>query len=643
MDNENNIQTLAEMGFSREQASEALEATHNDLTKAIAFLFGEVEDTKGKGTEISPFIVDSAPQQSYDSVSVSNPEDLPDFLGQYASLEASEIPRPTEYELSELVEYGKDYGHSYEPENTYGESNYANEDSDGAEDSEAETGLNVKGPGNLFPVILAKRSGQHKYWVPLLSILSQYAPFARKLMLFEETTPLIQEIQRIVYFVQNFRHSKRWYVSTSELFRLLLDSDEMMFDEEVVLNIYENIMSQEEELRAYFESLVESVEEEICKEITVLEIDSDTRRRTLYQTLNELFWQKGFTKLGLIKYQKVAPIVTYQLVGDDGTFATPFDLQEVVYPEIYSDKALKHVREEVDLVEQAENDRRAAGRRLMELNFFEGKKVAGLLRQSAATLGPESDASTDLAQLCEQMDHLRAKNVDIQANLRIEALGAELGTYDRVVAAIPDLRPYRLLGVIFSDSRYYFRRNGVWVRMEGGVFVDFEEVQADVAHYTRHGSHPVTFIYVEEIESEDSEEQSHDDGEDDSQTEANDRESDSETPEKGINEACESEIENKGPADVLGQSCSQSSQASQKGRESRKFKNEALELPKSHDTISPVQDLSRPGSKTSHVEIADVAEGENKPEIGQNFPLPSVRFRGPSTIECQFVQEEMNC
>lgn len=634
---DNQIQTLIEMGFSHDQAAQALASSGNDLTKAIGYLFGEADD-KGAGTQASPYIVDTVPVESYDSVQVSNPQDLPEFLSHY-SAEASgtvlppslplryheydevkrskqEVPRNKQpqraqyerFEVKNVSDSGSDVGgrrvnnsdfkakynpgynssHStsqvdYSAYNTCSESfdstrfgqtisEHAHErpvgdyssDSDSddmgasgdignigatrkfqdSDDSRSEdmdsAQANIKS-GQLFPTVVV--SGMRaQLWVPLLSILARFEPFAAAVLGNENPSPFVAQVQSIVDFIRNFRRSEHWYVSADKLVAMLpSDLADDYTDDEAVLSVFEHLISEQPNVRPLLESLVESVEENISKDLVVLEIDSDTRRNTLYRTLDELFWQKGFVKLGLIKYKKVAPLVTYQLVGDAATYSVVFELQETIYPEVYSDKALLAVEREVGRLKHAETALHAATRKLMDLNFFEGKKIGGFLRQAAQALGKAAGngnsrdpgagsqsvdligisegesathtgasgsgsqssasssaaaASADLELLIGQIDAERSSQIDAQARLRRLAAGESLESYDSIAAEC-HLAPYDLLGVIFSESRYYVRFDSdAYVRWDGTV-ADFEDVQVDVALETRRGSHLVTLVYGE--------------------------------------------------------------------------------------------------------------------------------------------------
>lgn len=490
------VHTLMEMGFTAAQAQEALSATGNDLTKAIAFLFGEVEEPQGSGTEQLPFAVDPQPA-SYGTVSVKNPQDVPEFLSQYASSEAIEGPgydtkydeynnssfdslpvKPAEEPRETQPLLGDDIG-NLELEKASLEDIY---------------GPNVKGEQTV-PVVVAE-SAAARCWVPLIHILAYFPPFVRAVLENEYELPFMRELQRLVYFVQHFELSKRWYISADALALHLPAEFQSSFymDEEAVLSMVELLMLSAPALRPIFESLVESVDEGISKDLTVLEIDLDQPGRTLYEKLNELFWQQGFAKLGCVKYSLVAPAVSYQLVGEEYAYAAPFELQETMYPEIYSDVALELVQAQVDEMHAAEGELREATRQLMDLNFFEGKRLDSLLRQSARAVSGAS-AGADLLALAGQLDSVRAREVAQQAQLKAQALPQQLAQFERVVAQVPQLQPYVLYGVIVSERRYYVRVHDTWLRMDDAVAVDFDQVREDVQDVSRRGPHLITLMY----------------------------------------------------------------------------------------------------------------------------------------------------
>lgn len=483
---------LQEMGFSNEQAVNALKSTGNDLTRAIAFLFGE-EEIQATETPLP-----SKPEVDQ-KVQVSNPQEIPQFLTQTGSGEAMEMAAMGDLYYNEYaMNYEEDVGSMdstnrgdkenspAESQGEYGESSISAKD----------FGPNIKGEGHLFPVIVAS-SPDYQIWVSLLMILSNYQPFADTILSEEDATGALRELQHIIYFVQNFERSNRWYISADKFFtELAVDSDEFM-DEDAVLNIYEQLMQLHPGLALVLRSWVESTEEDIVKDLTVLEVYTDTRRPTLYHTLNELFWQKNFSKFGVVKYKDVAPVVTFHLVGDDHGFTIPFEIQELVYPEIYSDKASDAVRKEVENMQLAKGELEKSRKLTMDWTIFEGKRIDSLLRQSAKSIDAiDSSSAGDLVELAEELEALRLKEREVGRGLQELASGNELGSYTRVISTVEDLQRYDLLGVICSDRKYYMRlEEDKWVEMNDGVFVDFEDIQSDINNLTRQALNSVTFIY----------------------------------------------------------------------------------------------------------------------------------------------------
>lgn len=509
------------MGFTHDQAADALKNCGNDLTKAIAYLFGEVEEPKGTGTQASPYIVDTMPVDSYDSVQVSNPQDLPDFLGQYTSSEAMEAATMADRYPSVGYDYSTHEEARIErPASSQSSGSSMDIAAEIEDNTEPDYGPNVKTEGHLFPkVVISKPNLQ--YWVALVNMLARFAPFADPVLAEENPTPFIAELQRLVYYIRNFRDSSRWYISADELAAALPSdyNDEDYFGDEVILGAFEQIKSELELLSPVFESFVESVEEQLCKDLMVLEIDADVRRSNLYHTLNVLFWEKNFVKFGQIKYKEVAPLVTYQLIGDSTSYSVPFELQETIYPEVYSDKALLAVENEVKKMREAETSLQQVSRNLMDLNVFEGKRITSLLRQSTQALDRASkevpeicDARDDLAQLTHGLDLARTTELGQQTEIRRQAAGEELGKYEKIAGEC-NLQPYQLLGVILSEAHYYVRLDfDSYLRMDEQIVVDFEDVASIVEQMTRRDNHLVTLMYgVKEglpAEFEDSEEES---------------------------------------------------------------------------------------------------------------------------------------
>ncbi|OBA21682.1 hypothetical protein METBIDRAFT_14494, partial [Metschnikowia bicuspidata var. bicuspidata NRRL YB-4993] len=489
MDKDSQIKMLQEMGFLNNQAMEALSASGNDLNKAIAYLFGEVDASSGAGTQLAPYDVESEQIGIADSVGISNPHDIPEFLTLFVNEEGN---------MAEAMKENQGPFYSSNSASSSSSSSLEEvEDDSLLEEPEEEYPENVKTEFTNVPFLLSKRN-KARSWVPLILILTHSSIFAGPVLQLRSKLSFIRELQQIVYFVQNFDNSKRWYHDTDKLAKILENDGPCgsLQDEELILNIIDFLMRKEPALKPIFESMVQSLDEDISNNLTVLEIDSDSRGSTLYETLNELFWQKDFEFLGRIKYSSVAPIVTYQLLAaDSNTSHVPFQLLEIMYPEIYSDKALGRVREEIHLIKRAQMEYQKLNRKLMDLNFFEGKKIDGLLLQTASALQENNpNASEDLRELANLLQELRFAELENQAQAKSNASPQRLALLESIICDLPDLRAYNLVGVIFSETKYFVRAGENWVDMDGGVTIDYASVANAVER--RIGSQNITLVYA---------------------------------------------------------------------------------------------------------------------------------------------------
>lgn len=491
------IQTLIEMGFSEAQAIGALNASKDDLNKAIVFLFGEADEI-GSASEQQPVHMEQMQSGNFGSVAILNPSDIPDFL----NISQTELS----IEKAELLTL---LDHNSSIQESISDLNCAQEKVDGvcrvseAELVDAESVLDEpfppseKSESHQFPVILNKVRAL-RAWVPLISILSNFHPFVQSLEKSESKEPLVKELLKIAKHFTSFAESSLWYVTTEGLAEYLpVDFPHAGYaDDEMLLNMMTFLKTLEPVLKPLFESTVESVEDNIHNELVVLEIESESRMSTIYETLNELFWQKDYEFFGKIKYSYVAPLVMYQLEHDESTTCTPFELQETFYPEIYSDKALKYVEEELESMASAEQKYQEVNKKLMELNFFLGMRVDSLLQTAASLLASHSpESASDLEHLIGTLGHQRAEEIERQKTYKLEASPLRLKLFDRLVSRNPDLQSYTLLGVILSETQYFMRYNGSWINMATTTATDFAAVKRYVEVASRVGPHLITLIY----------------------------------------------------------------------------------------------------------------------------------------------------
>lgn len=508
MVSDNDISTLVDMGFTRDQAIEALKATGNDINNAIAHLFGEVPQPPPAAPE------SAIPSHTLGTVQLTNPQDVPEILGQFASSGSAENAYYNEYPSHDQRRYSDEWDANETTIKGSGDidTNYTENQTRSSgtssqaasilmesldSDSSFTLPMNARAENQPFPMIVTKEQ-THKCWAPLLSILGIYPPFVKGVLESEADSDVAKELQRLVYFISNYEQSKRMYIDASSITSLLPSKPNFQYmDEEVVVHMLQELMQTIPELNPVLGSHIESEDDDVSKELVVLEIDSDSRYPTLYQTLNEMFWQKDYSLLGCVKYSSVAPVVTIQLLCDEDAYTTAFELQEIFYPEIYSSKCVSLVKGQIESIVEAQTAQHALARKLINYNFFEGKKVDDLLEVAKEALKGTVNASDDVLALMSQLDDARASELKKQAAYKEEASPEHLRLFDKIIASSPGLRAFVLIGVIISESRFFIRAKNQWIQMEDCETIDFEDVQDVVRHVSRKGPHVITLVYAD--------------------------------------------------------------------------------------------------------------------------------------------------
>lgn len=489
------ISRLTEMGFTVEKAQEALRLTNNDVSKAIDYLFGE------------PIEI----EKPVDTVNITNTEDVPDFT-----------------QMTEA-----DNGESFE-ELDYRQVNDNDDDEDSDDDVVADDGasLILVGEDNIdnlpTTVILNKLHNYDIYLVPILVILSQSSQFRQALLEKDVDNEFFKELQYLTYFLTH--DSPKFYTTLDRLIDLIPEvfksdlSNRSLSIEEVLLKIYEDLSGYYQEvygltrLEELLQSHVESIIDDVKSGLYILEIELDNRNMNLYTTLNELFWQSNFKNLGLIKYNRLSPILTVHLVKDDGDDdmleeINPFQLLEEFVPDLYTDKCLQKIIELRNKEVELQQQRNSVTTDLLNLNFFEGKKVSQLLVKLIERL-EDGEAKEDLKQLQQSIGTLVTEYNQKQDQYREQMRLNDVRNYENILnyiktsdaAVYESLVVYKLIGVIFKPNTFIHRRRGKWYYVNNvyshgrlrDVEVEefsFSDVQGYVENYTRLSSNELTMIY----------------------------------------------------------------------------------------------------------------------------------------------------
>ena len=203
----------------------------------------------------------------------------------------------------------------------------------------------------------------------------------------------------------------------------------------------------------------------------------------------------------------------------------PFQVEEEFYPEVfsskYSDVITEMVRKRLEIMKR----RTVITQEIMSYNSFEGKKIKAILQSTIGYLekADSKEAAIDLSTLTES---IRDKSAELTAELN--SLSKELSTLDTsnyrsIVSRIsgypevPPLTKYLLVGVICSDTEYFFRSK-VHAENQGWVYfnavctsdkrvvdysvhsMDFNGVYSFILDYSKNTSRQLILIYATEEE-----------------------------------------------------------------------------------------------------------------------------------------------
>lgn len=505
---------LVDMGFSPEQAAGALKSTNNDVNQAIAYLFDDPIVVDNPSETVPPDlgtypdkVSDISPPSAehFDTVEVRNPGQIPSFdrYSQWYDSDEDEVPATaaTKGRIDNIL------------------------DCERPEPSDTSDELLAVEPS----VVVVRRAGYlENYVFPLLSILAQIPGVAEALLgpvddlANPESVAYVRRVQKIVYYLSHFMETRRLFVWGTDLIDVLPRdfkadlANKIETTEEVVLRYYESFTHHFKEagcgdnVERILLSSVEAIEDNRLSGLYILELELEQRGLDIYHAMNTLFWLNG---VGSYRYKLVAKVVTFHLVPDDETFSVqPFSVMEEFRPHIYAEVTSSTLLEMSAAKEIHQDELRQVTTEVLQLNFFEGKRVGLLLEASINHLQNEAQPLADLEELRLQIATRVATNNQRQEELRLQIEACDCKNPVHVEAKTGPLPVYRLRGLILLDSEYYFTVGSQWYyfrevlgaeyRVSDYVVrpMDFEDVQDDIRGHTAKSTGALTIVYAADAE-----------------------------------------------------------------------------------------------------------------------------------------------
>ncbi|KAK6463661.1 hypothetical protein DFJ63DRAFT_335183 [Scheffersomyces coipomensis] len=648
-----NIARLMEMGFSRENAIDALHQSQNDLEKAISFLFGDHtivgdnfppdENDENTGMDNNHALV----LYDEDTVNIRNPEDIPiSKLQQYShnsNHESKALPRPppppppppppqppagppsagppsrgggeAKLYATTILKNKKQFIDDIE---TNSADNYDihsgmneeldDEDDEDEEDSIYEKVQNYARIDNFPPVILNQTATYlENYIIPLIVILSQYDKFKYQLLKpdhthfnygyskqwFQHDSDLsidipdqfktgesslsyrfMIEIQRLFAFLLP-DYSKRSFMSGQILLNQLptefnyeLNNDRIEDIEDLIKKFYHILNSEYDKvfksetdqgfMHDLFTSTIESIRDDDIEEggggegssrsgISVIPIDYDTRSRDLFSTISSMFWNDEIMddeSIGSVRFDDISPIITFQLSGDDEGFQTqPFKIDEYFYPELFSSKYIRLIREMNFKKKKLVESRNSLTQNILSFNSFEGKPIKKILNHSLEFLktihqdeSDEGEIVQDLTNLTDSIRHITTDLTTELHSLSSKNLQYDIKNCDQILKYIESNlddhlsempKRYILTGVITSDTEYFYKvktkksqeeedvevevatlfdwvhvtcfTNGMKKVIDFTIdYIEFSSVQQAILQFSKDKRRQFVFIYIDE-------------------------------------------------------------------------------------------------------------------------------------------------
>ncbi|KAI5966322.1 uncharacterized protein KGF55_000631 [Candida pseudojiufengensis] len=437
------LQRLQEMGFSKFDSEQALRQANNNVEVAITYLFDE---TRHPGQDQ----LFNEPYQT-DTIQISNPEEIPHF--------------------NELNNYEPNYNdnnwaESIVEENTLFKNTPEFERSENSPPAVIPTTLNSGYISALFVVF-----SQINYLKQIILNKDLKQEFTEDWYNPQQdsNTNFLIELQRLFGFFTSL--SQRAFISANGLCNSLpedLLNVQSQTWEEVWNNIANYFIKEignnlNQDLEDFFISKFRMLaDDNDIRYFKVIGVDYFNREHSVTETLNGLISKSG-------NYEAVAPILAMEFQGTDyPETSSSFTIEEYIFPEFHVSK-YKSFIDKMDLTKtQIANERKALTSKMMLLTSFEGKKIKSILENTKTHLAKiDKDSSDDISKL--------ADNIQIEYSQLSELLSKTNANYTKFDSSNPDhvinlikVDPslkvpskYILIAALFSESQYLYRTDRV--------------------------------------------------------------------------------------------------------------------------------------------------------------------------------------
>lgn len=516
---EESIKHIVEMGFTREQAVEALEHCNNDISRAVQYIFAGAdaqaqaeENVKGEQPETAHYEdtdLAAAVQHSMDQSSSYQEGFQPSSMDNYEK-------NIRQQQESGLVQFGPAQRDYYEPEQwgvvPYSEPNSNSNDSSWQpSEFTATTGSVTLEPqlrlSDMPPLLLP--NPDMLYIAPLLVILHS-VPLARKALLngsedlvsdyeFEPNwwkDPSIDlsgqmeapsgtveraliETQRLMAFLDG--GSKRAFANIANLvfYGVVPESADSLkgitssdsptgrFLEDFLL-----YWGRGTEFANIFELGAKSSDQAEVQQFTNLIADVTVDiEKSLYDIIDELVWPAQNTDETYLHH--LGDVVHITLKRDDGNSGVGIDVPSTWYPDRYLKEVAPFIGEIRSRRREMQNELSKLSKQKFQLSTYMGKDASKLLQITTDYFKQESEKDEELSSSFEEIERVKSEFEQRKSDLfkRISDLGDQINFerdlfkgenpsgFDKIFpnVEIPTLRPYHLCGAIISPTEYCFK------------------------------------------------------------------------------------------------------------------------------------------------------------------------------------------